>query len=130
MSEKRCYQPSNGTEGMYFTSKFCEQCIHEKFMHTGEAGDKQCDIFNRAFLHDKNDPEYPDEWTYDSEDKPTCTAWQKWDWGRNDDDDGWNDPPPPEPYDPNQLCLPFIFDDINPKENEQRENTIPGLVER
>ena len=41
--------PSNGTEGMIFTDSFCEKCIHEKFMHTGEDGDKQCDIFNRAF---------------------------------------------------------------------------------
>ena len=27
------YRPSSGTEGMSFTEKYCEQCIHERWMH-------------------------------------------------------------------------------------------------
>lgn len=110
------FQPSNGTEGMIFTDTFCENCIHEKYMHTAIDGDKQCDIFNRAFLHSKEDKEYPPEWCYNSEGWPICSNWVKWDWGN--DEDGWNEPPEPEPYNPNQLVFPFIFGEIF-------DNTIP-----
>lgn len=108
------YCHSNGTEGMYFHSEFCEQCIHEKFMHTQRFGDKQCEIFNAAFLiADTTKEGFPKEWQYDENDRPTCTAFVKWDWnGNRDDEGGFIDPPEPEPEDPNQLCLPFIFDDI------------------
>ena len=108
--EKYC--PSNGTEGCAFTDHFCANCIHEKFMHTQKDGDKQCDILNRTILCSVSDPGYPEEWTYDEHGNPTCTAWMKWDWGNDDDDHGLNEPPPEIPEDPNQLCLPFIFDEI------------------
>lgn len=109
------YRPSNGTEGMGFCEMFCEQCIHEKFIHTQNDADKKCDILSRTLMHDVEDPEYPEEWTYDSEGNPTCTAFQKWDWGN--DGDGWNDLPEPEPEDPNQMCFPFVMDEIN-EQNE------------
>jgi len=111
----KLYMPSNGTEGMWFTDKFCENCIHEKFMHTQKEGDKKCDIFSRSILHwyDVKNPAYPQEWIYDENDQPTCTAFYKWDWGSNDDEGGLREPPPePEPPDPNQLCFPFIIDEI------------------
>lgn len=115
----KTFMPSNGTEGMIFTTAFCENCIHEKFIHTAQDGDKQCDIFSRSILHwyEPEHPDYPKEWIYDKEGWPICTAWKKWDWGR-DDEGGWNDPPEPEPYNPNQLVFPFMFDEIF-------DNTIP-----
>ena len=106
------YCPSNGTEGMIFVSKFCEQCIHEKFMHTQNENDKKCDIFSRTLIHDVTDKEYPLEWQYDENGNPTCTSFVKWDWGSEDDEDGLNEPPPDIPDDPNQLVLPFILDEI------------------
>ena len=116
----RKYRPSNGSEGMWFDEKFCLNCIHEKFMHTQKHGDMQCNIFNRAFLFDIDDKEYPEEWQYDENDNPTCTAWVKWNWGRDDDENGLNEPPPKTPDDPNQLCFPFIFDELGiPKIKEQ-----------
>ena len=65
--ESRKYRPSNGSEGCWFAEKYCEHCIHEKFTHTQQHGDMQCDILNRALLFDIKDPEYPEEWTYDAE---------------------------------------------------------------
>lgn len=107
------FMPSNGTEGMIFTEAFCEHCLHEKFSHTQEHGDKQCDIMNRSIIHwyEPKHPQYPKEWVFNTEGWPICTAWQKWDWNR-DDDGNWNDPPRPEPEDPNQLVMPFIIEDV------------------
>jgi hypothetical protein len=107
------YCPSNGTDGMIFIEKFCEQCIHEKFIHTGKEPDKKCDIFSNTMVYDINDKEYPSEWQYDENDNPTCTSFKKWDWGTDDGDDGLNDPP--EPDDPNQLVMPFILEEIEIK---------------
>lgn len=106
----RKYIPSNGTEGEGFMSAFCYQCIHERWIHRQDEDreEDKCDILSRAFLYNVDDPEYPEEWTYDENGKPTCTNWQKWDWGN--DRDGFNEPPEPPPYDPNQLVL-FTFDE-------------------
>lgn len=123
------FRPSNGTEGMIFTDAFCEHCIHEKFMHTGELGDKQCDIFNRSFLHDLDDPEYPDEFIFNAEGWPVCTNWVKWDWNKDDDNDQWNDPPDPEPYNPNQLVFPFIFDEIWNTEDIKTDADLRKIVD-
>lgn len=104
------YQPSNGTEGMCFTEKFCEQCIHEKFTHTQDDDDKKCDIFSRTMYLTPKDDDYPKEWIYGVDGKPTCTAWVKHDWGDDDDeDDGddYNPPSKPQPDNPWQLCLPL-----------------------
>jgi hypothetical protein len=103
------YRPSNSDEGMWFESKFCQRCIHEKYLHTQQKGDAQCEIFNKAFWEG-----YVDEWIYDENDNPICTAWVTWDWRKDDDDEngGWNDPPPPLPDNPNQLVLPFAFEEL------------------
>lgn len=106
------YRPSNGSEGMWFDGKFCGRCIHEKFMHTQKHGDQQCDIYNRMVLREINEPDYPKEIVYDQNDHGSCTAFVKWDWGNNDDDNGFNEPPIIEPDDPNQLVLPFELESI------------------
>lgn len=102
------YRPSNGTEGMRFTEHFCDRC---KNQHPDPNSSKQCMILCKTMCYDLNDKEYPEEWTYDEEGFPTCTAWNKWDWGR-DDDGNWIEPPEMQPDDPNQLCFPFLFDEL------------------
>lgn len=72
-------------------------------------------ILCRTMIYDLKDKEYPEEWIYDENERPTCTAWKKWDWGR-DDDGNWIDPPEPPIDDPRQLCMPFIFDELNIKQ--------------
>ena len=111
------YRPSNGDEGIWFASAFCANCIHGKYEHTGDVNDNPCEIFTASFCLDIEDKDYPDELTYDDQGKPTCTAFKKWDWGR-DDDGNFNDPPPEVPDDPNQLCLPFIFEEIGIEQME------------
>lgn len=107
MSEK--YQPSNGTEGMWFMGKFCDNCLHQ---HPDPDHPKQCNLIMRSMCYSPKDKEYPEEWTFDEKRNPICTKFVKWDWGK-DDDGNWIDPPPPPIDDPNQLCFPFIFDELN-----------------
>lgn len=116
---KRKYQPSNGTEGMWFTEKFCDQCLHQD---PNPEGDKHCDIFCRSFVYSVKDPEYPSEWTYDDEGNPTCTNWQKWDWGNDGDpDDPDNPKAPPPPPDPNQLDMFPLYPDETVFEKEEKK---------
>lgn len=105
------YRPSNGSEGDWFISTFCYNCIHGKYEHTGDTNDKPCEIISLSMCHTTDEKEYPEEWQYNDQGNPCCTAFIKWDWGM-DDDGNWIDPPPIYPEDPNQLCLPFIFDEI------------------
>jgi hypothetical protein len=115
----RKYQPSNGTEGMIFCENFCNQCIHGKYEHTADLNDKPCDILTATYFMDIDDKEYPKEWIYDENNKPSCTAFVKFDWEKGDDGDFIN--PPINPDDgigDNQLMLFSITDDILQTENQ------------
>lgn len=73
MSEDiRLYQPSNGTEGDIFLSKFCYQCI--KFPHSHDAKN-QCQISLDSMAWDIRDPEYPKQWRY-VDGRPVCAAFK------------------------------------------------------
>lgn len=108
------YQPSNGTEGEYFMEEFCYQCIHERWIHRQkeDRDEDKCTIINLSMSYDRNDPEYPKEWTYDAAGKPTCTKWVKFDWGS--DDDPREPGPKPPPDDPNQFMMPFDIWELFP----------------
>lgn len=114
--------PSNGSEGCWFTETYCEHCIHEKFVHTNSHDDSKCDILSLSFL---NWPDPLPEWIYDENGEPKCIQHKHWDWGRGDDEDGWNEPPiiSPDENNPNQLCLPFLFDELEIKQHEQEVST-------
>jgi len=58
------YRPSNGTEAMLFEERFCDCC----------SKNPDCEIYLNAFLHDTHHRDYPKEWVYDGEGRPTCTA--------------------------------------------------------
>src|SRR5690606_22117458 len=103
---------SNGTEGMYFMEKFCDNCLNQ---HPDPNNPKQCMIICRTMCYSPKDKEYPEEWSYDEKGDPTCTAFVKWDWGK-DDDDNWIEPVIPPPVPDNQLTMPFIFDEIGVKQ--------------
>lgn len=108
------FRPSNGTEGMMFMDAFCDNCLHEKWSHTHNDHDKKCPILSATMLYDKKEKGYPEEWVYNDEGWPVCTAWHKWDWGNDGDPDDPDNPNyrPPDLDNPNQLCLPFLFDEI------------------
>ena len=114
------YCPSNGTEGMIFTDHFCDRCMNQ---HPDPDHPKQCMILCRTMVYDVNDKDYPEEWIYDENDRPTCTAWKKWDWGR-DDDGNWIEPIETPPDNPNQLVMPFIFDEL--EINQLQKQTANG----
>jgi hypothetical protein len=110
MKEQRKYRPSNGTEGDYFMSKFCYQCIHDNPDYN--AKEPRCEIMTLTMCLDLNDKEYPKEWCYGEDGKPKCTNFVKWDWGNDGDPNDPDNPKAPIPDDPNQLCMPFIIDEI------------------
>ncbi len=101
------YMPSNGTEGIIFTSHFCDTCIHQ---HPDPDNERQCnDILVESLIGNQ-----PKEWVYDHLGNPTCTAYVNFNWGNQDD--GWNEPDPDidplVPDDPNQLCFPWDIIEI------------------
>lgn len=70
MSER--YRPSNGTEGEGFMLAFCYRCERDRSLR--EETGPGCIIAARTMLFDIDEPDYPDEWTYDADGDPTCTA--------------------------------------------------------
>lgn len=113
-SSGKPFQPSNGTEGMIFTDAFCMNCIH---CDPDPNGKKQCMILCKTMLYTPKDKEYPEEWVFNDEGWPVCTNWRKWDWGNDGDPDDRDNPNYTQPDNPNQLCFPFIFDEIGIAKN-------------
>lgn len=73
MTGLKLYRPSNGTEGLYFRARFCDQCERDReYMGTGEG--EGCPIYGATLVFDVDDPHYPREWRRDKDGKPTCTA--------------------------------------------------------
>ncbi len=64
------YRPSNGTEGDIFQAEWCYQCARFQDPETEEY----CPILGATFTLDIENPEYPEEWSYDDQEKPCCTA--------------------------------------------------------
>jgi len=118
----KAYRPSNGTEGMYFTDKYCMNCIQGD---PNPEGKKQCEILLATLIYNVNEKGYPPEWQYNDDDEPVCTNWKKWDWGNDGDPDDPDNPNYRPPDDPNQLCFPFLFDEIGINEVEKKDSELP-----
>ena len=95
------YQPSSGTEGMFFTDQYCMNCLH---CDPDPDGEKQCDILCRTMVFDTNDEEYPKEWTYKENGQPFCTSYVHWNWQERGNPDEAEDAPVIS-NDPDQLGL-------------------------
>ena len=81
MIKTRSYQPSNGTEGYWFTDKFCSQCEKDRKYHNSLEPDPEdgCKIIVYAFGFSKRDNEYPKEWISDDDGcNPRCTAFMEY----------------------------------------------------
>lgn len=63
------YRPSSGDEGLWFESKYCDNCKHD-------TPSKSCDIILMTMFYDVDEPEYPKEWVTINN-KPTCTAYKE-----------------------------------------------------
>ena len=69
------WRPSNGTDGMWFESKFCDKCGLETWDPETDKGIK-CSILDGMILYGVDKKEYPGELIYDENGKPTCTAFK------------------------------------------------------
>lgn len=67
------YQPSNGTEGDMFMCQYCYNCERDNLNDYGEGG---CEIIVMTMGFSPGDDEYPKEWIYDQDGRPTCTAFE------------------------------------------------------
>ena len=63
------YRPSSGDEGLWFESKYCDNCKYD-------TPSKPCNIILMTMFYDVDEPEYPKEWITINN-KPTCTAYKK-----------------------------------------------------
>lgn len=73
------YQPSNGTEGLYFFEAWCMRCARDKSMSEGKdydlcTEDETCSIIANTMAYKPEDDEYPKEWQYDKDGQPCCMA--------------------------------------------------------
>lgn len=64
----KLYRPSNGTEGEWFMSQWCERCVKDR-------PSKPCSIIGRTMGLETTEKGYPREWVTD-DDGPRCTAFQ------------------------------------------------------
>lgn len=55
-----------------FKEKFCYQCKHDNYPDS-----PMCEILANSMAFNIGDEQYPDEWTYDEDGKPTCTAFEQ-----------------------------------------------------
>ena len=87
MSNPKKYRPSNGTEGMIFTEKFCDKCKRDEVFRKSQTN--SCDILVKTLYLGTDDPEYPEEWIWNpdkclekglefgTEFSPRCTAFEE-----------------------------------------------------
>ena len=74
MGEK--YRPSNGSEGDSFIAEWCVNCArYETDEDDLTAEFDYCGILGDTFIYADDDKKYPEEWTYDENGKPCCTAY-------------------------------------------------------
>jgi len=92
------WYPSNSSDGMAFTGKFCMNCFHEKAEFTGNDNDKKCPILMKSFF------EEPDEWVY-GENGATCTEHYPYDWAESIKRQNEKKEVVEDIIDPNQLKL-------------------------
>ena len=103
MPTTKKYQPSNGTEGSNFVDAHCMKCV---FCDPDPQGERQCFTLADSMAFSVDAPEYPEEWTFTADGKPTCTKRQAWDW----EADGEPELPI---YDPNQVSIFDIIEETH-----------------
>lgn len=70
------YRPSNGSEGNWFMSRWCERCERERAYRDDPDHSEGCNILTWTFAVGVDDPSYPKEWREDGPEGPRCTAFQ------------------------------------------------------
>lgn len=68
--DARSYRPSNGTEGMLFTDRFCDRCTKD------DGEELLCPILTATLIHAPGEEDYPPEWI-EGDAGPRCTAFEE-----------------------------------------------------
>lgn len=71
MEQWKPYRPTKATEGYFFQSAWCDNCLfndHEQ----GEG----CRILTETMIYNLDDPEYPKEWQQNSAGEARCTKFK------------------------------------------------------
>jgi len=80
MSNKvKKYRPSNGTEGESFIAMWCSKCTKDAIQNGSKDPDDAvhedcCHILGLTFAYMGDDENYPEEWIFDHDGSPCCTA--------------------------------------------------------
>ena len=75
-NDTKPYRPSSSDEGLWFETKYCDNCKHVSTPSPGYEVGRPCDILMRSMFFGLNDNGYPKEWvSINSE--PTCTAFKE-----------------------------------------------------
>jgi len=69
------YQPANGTEFECFYSSWCAHCANDGDYE--EDPDNGCPIIAASMAFTPGEDGYPEEWIYDEEGRPKCTAYRR-----------------------------------------------------
>ena len=69
MEEIKPYRPSNGMEGEYFLSVFCNKCL------VGKESENGCNILIKTMVFCEKDKEYPFDWVV-SDGNPECKSFK------------------------------------------------------
>ena len=69
------YRPSNGSGWCAFMAAWCERCQREEDFHAGKSD--SCMIICNSMCYAIDEPMYPEEWTYDEDGNPVCTAFEE-----------------------------------------------------
>ena len=62
------YRPANGTEDELFMEEFCYSCARDM---------EDCPILLASEIYNVDNAGYPQEWQYDVNDQPMCTAFEE-----------------------------------------------------
>lgn len=74
------YRPSNGTEGMMFTARFCDRCKRDEPARRDDF-ENGCPIYAATMAYELDDAKYPREWIVNAIGDPydataRCTAFE------------------------------------------------------
>jgi len=80
------YRPSNGTEGCYFTSHWCDICAKDDFDPDADDS-KGCPILLKTLMMETDCKDYPEEWVCEDDgSNPRCTAYRHEEYRQEEED--------------------------------------------
>lgn len=77
MEVTKPYRPCNGSEGEWFSSRFCDRCQHDAEYRNTDGEKGGCPILANALCFDIDHADYPKEWVEDDDGaNPRCLVFE------------------------------------------------------